>query len=132
MQPNFTGGGCVPQHVLGPEMTQRVRRHRGRLLVEPRPGVDPLERANRRRGGMTLYFKKKRVRLAHHTVATCRQFLARRAGQCSHSTVRAPPHCTLPISKESHRGRGRYHVITNSREFCNYEGDVLGAFTVEE
>jgi len=65
MQPNFTGAGMCPTARSGPRMTQRVRRHRGKLLVEPRPGVEPLERANRRRDDAIFQKKKKGVGTPH-------------------------------------------------------------------
>ena len=84
-----------------------------------------MERANRRRGVVTLYFKKK-SRLDWPIIQLRPVGKPLHVVQDSVRAVRAPPHCILPNSKESHRGRGRYHVIMDCREFCNYEGDVLG------
>jgi len=129
----FHRWGCVPTARSGPRMTQRVRCHRGQLLVERRPGVEPLERANRRRGGMTddaIFQTKKKVRLAHtHSrdlsaipCTSCRTAFAQNGR-------RLIAFCRFP----KNRIEGGVVITSprNSREFCNDEGDVLGAFTVE-
>ena len=67
-----------------------------------RPGVEPLKRANRRRGGMTLYFKKKRY--DWHTIQSHPVGNPLNVVQDSVRTLRAPPHCICRFPKNRIEG----------------------------